>query len=676
MFRRVHLPALVLVLASAPGFAGIGYHGFNPAHMDTQVAPSRDFFQYAVGRWLDTTPIPAEYSRYGVDEEVEVRTFAVLKAILEGAAADAQAAPASDRRKVGDFFAAGMDEAAIAKAGIRPLAPYLARIRALHDRSALAAELAQLHRAGSSPALHFSVGQDDKNSSRNLVTLSQGGLGLPERDYYLLTDPRSRELRAKYAAHVTRMFSLLGDRPALAKARAAKVLALETRLAKASMTRVEMRDPNAVYHLMSRAELAGLGAGFDWDAFFGVLRIPAGEPLLVRTPGFFKELAGLAGKAPLADWKTYLTWQLLRSTAGQLGPEFEQADFDFYGRTLQGTQEQRPRWQRVLQDTDRSLGEILGKLYVERAFPAAAKARMLELVANLRAALGERIRGLDWMSAPTKLRAQTKLDSMAVKIGYPDVWRDYSALPVDRQSYVLNVLAARTFEFNRGLAKIGKPVDRNEWNMTPATNNAYYEPTMNEICFPAGILQPPYFDLAADDAVNYGNIGATIGHEMTHGFDDEGRQFDHQGNLKDWWTSEDAKAYDQRAAMVARQFDAFEPLPGMHINGKATLGENIADLGGLKIAYTAWKKSQLGKPAVGLIGGFTPEQRFFLGYAETWRTLLRKEALRDRLMTDPHSPAKYRVNGPLANLPEFFEAFGIKDGEPMRRPEAERPAIW
>ena len=676
MLRRLALPLFALVLAATPACAQISYKGYNPKFIDETVAPGKDFFQHALGRWLDTTVIPPEYSRYGVDEEVEVRTYAVLRAIVEGAAQDAKAPLGSDRQKVGTFYASGMDLAAIQRAGARPLAPLLAGIRAVRSRSALAAELARLHRAGSTPALRFTVAQDDKDSDRNIVTLSQGGLGLPERDYYLLQDDKSKALREKYLKHVAGIFTLLGDTPARAGQGAATVLAMETRLAMASFTRVQLRDPNATYHKLTRPELAALAKGLDWDAFFGALGVPASEALLVRTPAFFTELGAMAVQVPLEDWRTYLRWHLLRDTAYLLSTDFDQAHFQFYGRTLQGTPEQRPRWQRMLASTDYAMGEILGNLYVERAFPPKAKAQMLELVQNLRSSLGDRIRQLDWMSAPTKQLALAKLDTITVKIGYPDRWRDYSALRVQRRAHVLNVLAARTFEFDRILARLGKPVDRAEWGMTPATNNAYYEPSTNEICFPAGILQPPYFDPEADDAVNYGNIGATIGHEMTHGFDDQGRQYDAKGNLRDWWTPADAKAYNQRAALIVKQFDAFEPLPGMHINGKATLGENIADLGGLKIAFEAFQKSRKGKPPVGLIEGRTPEQRFFLGYAETWRNKLRDEALRDRLMIDPHAPGKYRVNGPLANMPEFFEAFGPKDGEAMKRPEAERPAIW
>ena len=676
MLRRCLLPAIALLLASGPAFAQIGYKGFNPKFIDAAVPPSKDFFQHGLGKWLDATPIPAEYSLYGVDQEVEVRTFTVLKDVLESASKDTKAPKGSDRRKVGDFFAAGMDLAAIEKAGAKPLAKQLKGIEAIHDRAGLGRELAVLLRGGSHPLLDFYVGQDDKDSTLNITSLSQGGLGLPERDYYLLEDAKSKALRSTYEAFVNQMFVLLGDTPAVAKAHAATVLAMETRLAKASLTRVEMRDPNATYHKLTRAELAAASKGMPWDAFFSQLGIPASQPLLVRTPGFFKEAGVMAATVPLQDWKTYLRWQLLKDTATLLSHDFDQAHFAFFQTALQGIQEQRPRWKRMLTSTDIAMGEILGKLYVERAFPPQSKAQMLVLVDNLKAALGDRIRQLEWMSAPTKKLAQAKLDTIVVKIGYPDVWRDYRGLTIHRHDHAANVLAARTFDFDRKLARLGRPVDRTEWLMTPATNNAYYDPSMNEICFPAGILQPPYFDAAADDAVNYGNIGATIGHEMTHGFDDQGRQYDAKGNLKDWWTAADAKAYDERAALVVKQFDAFEPLPGLHINGKATLGENIADLGGLKIALEAFHKSQAGKPAVGLIEGYTPDQRFFLGYAETWRNKLRDEALRNRLMTDPHAPAKYRVNGPLSNLPEFFEAFGIKEGEPMRRLAAERPAIW
>lgn len=672
----MRVSALLLTLCLGAPLAAQGYHGFNPKNMDTTIRPCDDFFRYALGTWEKNTVIPAEYAAYGVDQEIEERSFAILKEILEGAAKDTRAPKGSERQKVGDYFASGMDVDRIEKEGLKPLAGHLARIEGLKEGRDLAGLLASMHKELFHPAFHFRVDQDDKASEHYIVQISQGGLGLPEREYYLKSDAKSAELRAKYVAHVAKNFEFLGEKPEAAKAHAETVMAMELRLAKASMSMEERRNPNAVYHKMAPAELIKLAPGLDWNAYFKGLGLEPMKALLVRQPSFFKELGLMARELPVAQWRTYLRWNLVRSSADYLNASIEQADFDFYGKTLEGTESQKPRWKRILAHTDNAMGEALGKLYVERAFPPQAKARMQELVKNVLEALRGRIRNLEWMSEATKQQALAKVDTIRVKIGYPDVFRDYSKLEINRGSFVLNALAARSFEFQRNLNHLGKPLDRGEWMMTPPTNNAYYEPTLNEICFPAGILQPPYFDLEADDAVNYGNIGATIGHELTHGFDDSGRQFDAQGNLKDWWTPEDAKAFDARAQLVVKQFDAFEPLPGMHINGKTTLGENLADLGGLKIAFSAFKLSQKGKPPVGLIEGFTPEQRFFLGYAETWRLKHREEALRSRLMTDVHSPAKYRIVGPLANMSEFFEAFGCKEGEPMMRPAKERPSVW
>jgi len=663
--------ALFVLALVAPLSAQLPYKGFNPANLDPSVKPCEDFFQYAVGGWAKRTAIPAEYERYGVDQEIDTRTHQILREIMASAAA-AKAAPGSEAQKVGDFYASGMDEAGIEAAGIAPLKPLFARIDGVKDAATLAAAFADLHQQGAFAGFSFSIEQDDKESSRYSVMLAQGGLGLPDRDYYLKDDAKSKELLAAYRAHVAKVLTLAGADPRDAD----RILALETRLAKASMTRVEQRDPNAIYHAMTLAQLKAAAPGFPADPYLKALGVPAPDRFVVRQPAFLAELGRMMRDLPADQWRVYLRWTLLRNAAPALSSAFEQEAFAFNGTRLQGTTAQHPRWKRVMFAADRGLGEALGKLYVQRTFPASSKAKVLEMVENLRTALRARIDGLDWMSAPTKAKARQKLAAMRVKIGYPDVWRDYAKLEIKRQPYVLNVLETRRFEFQRRLAKLGKPIDRNEWDMTPQTNNAYYSPTMNEIVFPAGILQPPYFDASADDAVNYGNIGATIGHEMTHGFDDEGRQYDADGNLKSWWTSEDEKAYNERAELVVKQFDAFEPLPGLKLNGKLTLGENIADLGGLKIAWAAWKLSQKGKAPVGRIEGFTPEQRFFLGYAETWRTLTREEATRLRVVTDPHSPAKFRVNGPLANLPEFFEAFGCQDGDPMKRPEKIRPAIW
>jgi putative endopeptidase len=677
--RRTHFVfpiILLLAIGAAPAAAPQPSRGFDPANMDTSVSPCADFFQYAVGAWEKHTTIPAEYGKYGVDQEVEARTSAILKDILDGAAADASAPQGSERRKVGDFFAAGMDEARIEGEGARPLRPFLLRIGAIRDRKALAAEIAFLQEIGSNAAFQLEVGPDDRNSALNILQLSQHGLSLPDRDYYLKQDAQAVALRLAYVGHVERMLGLLGDPGPIARRNARIVMRMETRLARASMTREETDDPVATYHRMSQRDLAKQASGFAWDVYFRALALDSPAPLLVRQPMFFRELGRMAQGVPLAEWKVYLRWHLLRATAGYLSAAFEREAFAFNGTTLEGTQALPPRWKRVLTETDAALGEALGKLYVERAFGPQAKQKALDMVANLRAALRARLQRLEWMGEATKTQALAKLDAMRVKIGYPDLWRDYTALQVTRTSYLRNVLAGRSFEFRRGLAKVGKPVDHSEWSMTPITNNAYYEPTLNELVFPAGILQPPFFDADADEAVNYGNIGATIGHELTHGFDDVGRQYDAQGNLRDWWTAADEKAFAERAAVLVRQFDAFEPLPGMHINGTLTLGENLADLGGLAIAYDAFPRAEHGKPAAGPQDGFTPEQRFFLSYAETWRFTHRTETLRARLLTDEHAPPKYRVLGPLPNLAEFSAAFNCRAGDAMVRPEKDRPNMW
>jgi predicted metalloendopeptidase len=676
MRRLLSFILIALALGAGEAAAPQSSRGFDPANMDMTVSPCADFYQYAVGAWEQRTSIPAEYAKYGVDQEVERSTSAVLKDIVERAAADATAPQGSERRKVGDFYAAGMDEPRIEAEGARPLAPFLAHIATIRDRRALAAAIAFLQEVRTDAAFRLEVGPDDRNSSRNIPQLSQGGLGLPDREYYLTQDAASAKLRRAYAAHMGRMFALLGDPAPVARRQAQTVLRLEMRLARASMTRTEAEDPTATYHKMDRTMLAKRAPGFAWDAYFRALGLEDMGQFVIRQPAFFRELGRLAQGVPLSEWKPYLRWHLLRATAGYLSSPFQREAFAFNGTTLAGTQALPPRWKRVLAETDLALGEALGKLYVERTFSPETKRRALELVANLRAALLARLQRLGWMGEATKAQAVDKLDAMRVKIGYPDVWRDYTALKVGRISYLQNVLAARSFEFRRGLAKVGRTVDPDEWSITPSTNNAYYEPTRNELVFPAGILQPPFFDPQADDAVNYGNIGATIGHEMIHGFDNVGRQYDAQGTLRDWWTPEDAQAFNQRAALVVRQFEAFEPIPGIHINGRLTLGENLADLAGLRIAYDAFTHAQQGKPAAGPPDGFTPEQRFFLSYAETWRFKLRSEALRAQLQTDEHAPPKYRVLGPLANLPEFAAAFHCKAGDAMVRAAEERPTNW
>jgi predicted metalloendopeptidase len=651
---------------SAPG------HGLCLADLDPATPPCRDFFQYANGGWLKRNAIPPDHSTWGAFNEVRERNRVILKAILEEAA---RASGDGLARKVGDFYASGMDTRAIERAGIRPLRPALARIRAMEDVRDLAAVLARSHLEGSGAGFGFSVEPDDERSSEYIAQFRQGGLGLPDRDYYTRDDPGSRRIRHQYEAHVARMLALLGEPPAKARAHARQVLDLETRLARASMTRTERRDPRAVYHRMPLADLAVLAPDFPWAAYLEALGAAA-DPVLVRQPAFFREFSAMVRDLPLARWKAYLRWHAVTDFAPYLGAAFERENFAFYGTVLSGAPRQGARWKRIQDATEHHLGEALGRLYVARSFRPAAKARALDLVANLRAALAERIQDLDWMGPATRTAATAKLDALAVKIGYPDRWRDDSALRVDRTSYARNVLAARVFESRRNLARLGRPVDRDEWEMPPTTVNAYYNPLHNEIVFPAGILQPPFFDPEADDPVNYGAIGMVIGHELTHGFDDQGRQYDARGNLKEWWTPEDSAAFKARTEPMVKRFDGLETLPGVPLNGRLTLGENIADLGGLKLAFAAWRRSLRDRPRPADRDGFTAEQRFFLSYAQSWHFRARDEAARMRAMTDPHAPARFRVNVPLSNLPEFHEAFACPAGEPMHTPAGDRPAIW
>ncbi len=666
-----YVGVILLWLFLAVGAEAQTLRGFDPANMDTSASPCTDFYQYAVGGWIERTTIPPDYAVYGVDQEVEARTLAVVKEILEAAARDETAPVGSEQQKVGDFFAAGMDEPRIEREDLRPLAPLFARIESIRDRRALAAVIAGQMEIDTGAVMAMTVGPDDRNSRVNILQLSQGGLGLPDRDFYVKQDDASSAMRGAYRQHVTRMFVLLGDAPEAARRHAAAVLRLETRLARASMTRDELDDPVATYHKLTASAFAQKAGGFAWPVFFKAMSIGNVKEVVVRQPLFFREMGRMARELPLSDWKAYLRWHLIRSTAAYVSSRFVNEAFAFNGTVLEGAKELPPRWKRVLKETDLALGEALGKLYVERAFGARAKQRAVDLVTNIQAALRARIQRLDWMAEATKMQALAKLDAMRTKIGYPDVWRDYSRLAVDRTSYVMNVLAARTFEFRRTIQKLGTPVDRSEWSTTPITINAFYDPTLNELVFPAAILQTPYFDPEADDAANYGNIGATIGHELTHGFDDNGRQYDAEGNLRDWWTADDAKAFADRAAVMVKQFDAFEPMPGLHVDGSLTLGENLADLGGLIVAYEAFKTASRDTA-----NATSADQRFFLNYAETWRVIVRPELARARLITDEHAPAKYRVNGPLSNMPAFADAFACRPGDSMVRPAATRVILW
>lgn len=648
-------------------------HGVHMGDRDTTCAPCRDFYRYANGAWLARTTIPAEWPIWDGFVEVEERTAAVVHGILDSLAT------ATDRSgspgwKVGRFYASCMDSARVDRDGARPIQGELARVDAIASVADLEGEIARLHRAGIEAAFAFSSAQDEKQSTAVIAELSQGGLGLPDRDYYFRADTVAQRTRREYVAHVARVLALTGVPMATAQRDAEHVMAIETQLAKASMTIVAQRDPNAVYHKMTARQLAAVTPAWSWPTFFEMVGAPPIPAANVQQPAFFAALNGMLRTVPLAEWRVYLRWRYAAAASRYLSQPFVDEDRRFYA-TLTGVHVLHPRWKRCAAATDRALGEALGQVYVERAFPPEAKAKALALVENLEAVLHDELSTLSWMDTATRRQAVAKLAAFSNKIAYPDRWRDYSALAVTDGSFWSNVQAANAFEVHRRLAKIGKPLDRAEWGMTPTTVNAYYNPNMNEIMFPAAILQPPFFDPAADAASNYGAIGAVIGHEMTHGFDDQGRQYDAQGNLRDWWTATDAAAYTARVGRIVDQYNQFVVLDTIHINGKQTLGENIADLGGLKIAYGALERSLAGQPRP-LIGGLTPEQRFFLAFAQAWHAKTRPEYLRTLLQIDDHSPDTWRAIGVLSNMPEFAQAFGCQAGDPMVRPDSVRGQIW
>ncbi len=659
--------------ASAAPPAAATVHGIDPADMDTNGKPCEDFYRYADGGWLKRNPIPAEYPSWGTFNELAERNRESQRKILEKLAKE-KGSSGSDAQKLGDFYTSCMDEAAIEAASAKPLDPELARIEKLDSLADFEAEVARLQSRGINVLFGFGSQQDRKNSSEVIAGASQGGLGMPDRDYYTKTDEKSKTLRDQYTEHVRKMFELLGDAPEKAAAQAQTVLRTETKLAEASMTRVERRDPDATNHRMTPEELKSLTPNFSWAAYFKDIEAPPVAAINIGQPKFFEVLSVELKAAPLADWKTYLRWHLVHSSAPSLSSKFVEENFNFFSKTLQGTKEIQPRWKRCVASTDQQLGFALGKLYVAEYFPPEAKERADRMVKNLIAALRDDLQSLPWMGPETKKAALAKLNAFTPKIGYPDKWRDYSPLAVSRGPYLDNVANGRLFENRRDLAKIGKPVDRTEWGMTPPTVNAYYNPPRNEIVFPAGILQPPFFDAKADDAVNYGGIGAVIGHEMTHGFDDQGRKFDAQGNLKNWWTPEDLKNFEERAKCVEKQFDGYVVQGDLHENGKLVLGESIADLGGLMIAYKAYQKSLEGKTRPAPINGLTGEQRLFLSWARVWASNDRPEFERMMVTVNPHPLDRFRAIGAPSNIPDFAGAFGCKAGDAMVR--AERCQIW
>ena len=633
-----------------------------------------DFNQYANGGWMSRNPIPASHSSWGYGSMLNESNRAILRDVLEAAANKPAALRTPNEQKIGDFYRGCMDEKGIDAAGLQPIQPELDRISAISNRRDLQDAFARM--ASFDFAVPFTIyaNNDARNSSEVIAELSQGGLGLPDRDYYFRTDERSQKTRDEYVKHVAAMLRLAGADAPTADRQAQAILRLESSLAQASMTRVEMRDPNAVYNRMTLAELNTLAPAFDWQRYLQTVGAPSIQSINLAQPKFIAAVSQELTATPIDDWKAYLRWHLLSKTANTLPKAFDDENFRFRGTFLLGQKEQLPRWQRCVSRVNQQIGEALGQAYVEQKFSAESKRRATELVDNLVAALRDNLTTLEWMSPSTKEQALTKLNAFVRKIGYPDQWRDYSALTISSEPYAANVLAANAFEHRRDLAKIGQPVDRAEWHMTPPTFNAYYNPPLNEIVFPAGILQWPMFDINQDDAFNYGAIGSVIGHELTHGFDDEGSQYDAQGNVRNWWTAEDRKLFEERAECIVQQFDRYEVEPGLAHTGKLVAGESIADLGGVIIAWNAWKRSLAGKPQPGVIGGFTPEQRFFLGYARTRASNMTPEAIRLRVATDPHPINRFRVNGPLSNMPEFAAAFGCKANDPMVR--AERCEVW
>jgi putative endopeptidase len=670
------LLACLLTLAALAQNGGNKGRGFDVSRMDTTASACTDFYQYANGNWLKATEIPAAFSSWGSFNILAENNRKTLHDILEESSKDTKAKAGTTEQKIGDFYATCTDEAKREAEGAKPIAPYIARINKIKNLKGLEGEIAYLQREGLPTLFGFGSTPDFKNSSMVIGEADQGGLSLPNKDYYTKTDEKSVKLRADFVQHMTNMFQLLGDAPDVAAKNAQTVMSIETRLAQNSRGPVELRDVEKQYHMMNTADLNRLTPHFSWGDYFAALRLPRELRINMAHPEFFEAADKMLTEVPLADWKTFLRWNLVNANANALSSKFETEHFNFYGKALSGRKEQYPVWRRCVGASDAYLGEALGQEYVKRAFTPEAKQRMQTMVNNLIAAFRDRLMAADWMSDETRKAALAKLAAFGQKIGYPEKWIDYSSLKVSRNAYATNVIRASEFQQQRDLNKIGKAVDKTEWGMTPPTVNAYNSSLRNEIVFPAGILQPPFFNPDADDAINYGGIGAVIGHEMTHGYDDEGAKFDLAGNLKDWWKPEDLKNFEARADCIVKQFDAFEVEPGLHMTGKLVSGESIADLGGLTVAYHALEKSMEGKPRPANVDGFTPEQRFFLGWAQVWAAKYTPEAARFQTQADPHPLSRFRVNGPLSNMPEFSEAFQCKVGDAMVRPKEERCQIW
>lgn len=649
--------------------------GIDLANMDTTVSAGTDFFRYACGGWNDAHPLTAEYSRYGTFDELFENSQKQLRELIEGLAAQKNNQAGSAAQKIGDLYNMAMDSVTLNKQGAEPVKAMLDKIAGMKDKSEIVPMMTEMAHIGIGTYFHSYVYADPKNSSLNIFQMGQGGINLGEKEYYLDTDSITQNIREQYKLYIGKLFQLAGFSEADAQQKVADVMEIETAIAKVSRSATELRDPEANYHKMSFDELKKTIAGIDWDAYMKGLGIQAPAELNVEQVEPIQEVARLMNTLPLSKHVSYLEYNLLDAAASCLSDDFVAARFDFYGKVLSGRQVNQPRWKRAVNSVNGMLGELVGEMYVEKYFPAAAKERMVKLVKNLQTALGERIDAQGWMSDSTKIRAHEKLATFHVKVGYPDKWKDYSKLEIKNDSYWANVCRASEWGFNDMYSRIGKPVDKDEWLMTPQTVNAYYNPSTNEICFPAAILQPPFFNMEADDAANYGAIGVVIGHEMTHGFDDQGRQFDKDGNLTDWWAPGDADRFKERAQVMVDFFNKIEVLPGLQANGELTLGENLADHGGLNVAYLAFQNATKDAP-LGVVDGFTPEQRFFLAYATLWAGNIRDEQIRVYTKSDPHSLGKWRVNGALPHIQAWYDAFHITPSDPLYVAPENRVNVW
>ncbi|MCX2745733.1 M13 family metallopeptidase [Mangrovivirga sp. M17] len=644
--------------------------------MDTTVRAQDDFFRYVNGTWVDETEIPGDQGRWGSFNELREKSTATVREVLENALESGELKEGSDEYKAGLFYNVGMDSSLAENVGIKPLAPYFDQINGISDKASLQEYVIQDHKRGGSVFFGFGVLADLKNSKVNAAYLWQSGLGLPDRDYYFKEDSVSQSIREEYVKHVEKMLVLAGETQEAASAQAEKVMEIETLLADSSRTRVEMRNIPALYNKYAVENVNELNDEFKWNEYFAGIGLADLDSIIVSVPEFFQGVDVVVSKYDSDALKAYLKWHLINDYANYLSNDLVSQNFAFYGKKLRGTEEMRPRWKRVLSMVNGVAGEAVGKLYVAEAFPPEAKESADKMVKNILSAFGNRIESLDWMTDSTKTKALEKLSTITVKIGYPDEWKDYSDLNIVETSLVENMINAREWNFKKDIEKVGQPVDKKEWGMTPQTVNAYYSPLNNEIVFPAAILQPPFFDFKADDAVNYGGIGAVIGHEVSHGFDDNGSRFDSEGNMKNWWSETDAEQFKSKSAMLIKQFDQYEPLPAVNVNGKLTLGENIGDLCGLSVAYDGLMNHYEATSKPEPIAGFTAEQRFFMSWATVWRIKYRDETLRNLIQTDSHSPGMYRANGPLKNIDAFYAAFNVEEGDDMYLPEEERVKIW